>query len=98
MQQCDCRDLLVERMLGMRHPQPPPELSGLRVQHQDPIAVGLQEHSQPLLQCIGLSRIASAADQIHATAQFTDGDRRQIQRLVLVADRAEEGPHPRISP
>lgn len=47
------------------------------------IAVGLPYLSQPLLQQLGLWMLPPVVNQLHPSAQLTDGDRSQKKRGVL---------------
>ena len=51
---------LVERLLGVMHPQPSPALGGIAVQAQHPIAVVLPQLQQPWLQSFRLGQIAAS--------------------------------------
>ena len=57
VQQCNGRNLLVDGVVGIRHP----------------ISVLLEHLSQPLFKQQGLGVIAPMADELNSTAQFTDG-------------------------
>jgi hypothetical protein len=77
------------------HPQPSPQLSGIAVEPQHLCAIVLQQLYQLLLQRFGLGPITAMADQIHATPQFADADRREKQRPILLVCFGEKSPYAR---
>jgi hypothetical protein len=68
MQEGDGGDLLIDGVVGIRHPQTPPELSRISIEHQHPLAVVLEHLPKPVFEQISLFEVASMADEIHAAA------------------------------
>lgn len=62
-----------------------PLAAGIPSSPQELIAIVQQQLYQLLLQRFGLGPITAMADQINATPQFADADRREKQRPILLA-------------
>lgn len=74
MQQGDGGDLLVDGVVGIGHPQSPPDLGRIAIE----------------IQQLGLRVITPVADQLHDAAQLTDGDRSEKERGVVAVGSATQ--------
>ena len=72
MQERNRGDLLVDPMLRIRHPQPPPHLGGIAIQAEHTIAEIEQHLLQSLLQELSLLLITLMTVPFNTTSQLTD--------------------------
>jgi len=73
------RNLLVERILGIRHPQPSPDVCRLLVEGQNRLGVGRRHLFEPTFEALRLRVISSMSDTLNALSHLSDCDYRQIK-------------------
>ena len=76
-------DLLVQRILRMWDPQPPPYLRDLLIECEDRVSVITCDRAEPTREASRLREVAAMAHGFNALAQLADRDRRQEQRYAL---------------
>jgi hypothetical protein len=81
--QCRRRDLLVQRILRMWNPQPPPYLRDLRIEGEDRVSVLPGDRAEPTRQASRPRDVATMAHSLNALTQLADRNRREEQRDAL---------------
>ena len=76
-------DLLVERILGMRHAQPAPDLRDLFIERQDRVRVIACDCAEPTTKASRLREVASMVNCFNALAQLADRNRREEEGNAL---------------
>ena len=83
-------NLLVQRILGMWHAQPPPYLRDFLIEWEDRVSVVTCDRAEPTREPSRLREIAAMAHGFNALTQLADCNRRQEQRDTLRCSIAKE--------
>src|ERR1019366_6694378 len=89
-----CRDLLVERILGMRHSRTAPNLGRVRVKSKNTVTEVCEQPAEPAFKQLRLLGVASITHEFHAASQLADGHRSEIERRITRRRLFEKGDHP----
>ena len=96
-QRCS-RDLLVERILGMRHAQPTPNLRHIRVEGKNAVAEIVKQPAQPAFERLRLPGVSSMTNEFDPAPQFADRQGSDIKRSIARGHLFEECNDPPGSP